>query len=620
MSAARPEENAAAEALPDDEGPSSEDMVVSPPSAPTETSAAREDEEEGDDTLLEDAPDDLARLTAKPPPPRPVPRASGLTRRKERSERKRIAAARVVDGAPGADGSSEAESASDALAGASASAKSTPANGAPAKSTPPKSASASEAASAAPGPAAPNGSVKASQAAASQSAASQSAASRAGAAQATAAKAAGAPKATDDVDTVEDVRRRARVRKAERAKAAASKGEAKKTPGPWEDDTVLESRAELGPLPSSRRGPEDVERIGRYRVLKHIESGGFANVYLGRLVGLAGFGRFVALKRIHDHLAQQHEFVEMFLDEARLASAIDHPNVCAPIDFGRTEDGAYYLAMDYLLGEPLTSIRRAVGRAREEVGPEDMAFAVRVVADAAHGLHAAHEAHDVRGRPLEVVHRDVAPGNLFVLYSGHVKVVDFGIAHAARKLHTTKNGIFKGHLAFAAPEQVRAEPVDRRTDVWSLGVILWEMLARRRLFRQSHELALINAILVDPVPRLDELAPWVPEPLVELVHRCLERDREKRPETALELALELERQLGALGEPMGVHEVGSYVCALLPDRAHQKHRELWALAGDLQAEASSEQALPQMMEALRPLAGYKFALSLDYETSRWDLH
>lgn len=346
------------------------------------------------------------------------------------------------------------------------------------------------------------------------------------------------------------------------------------------DATMLEDRGALAELAASLG--KKVQRIGRYRVLKHLEAGGFANVYLARLVGVAGFGRFVAIKRIHDHLAGQHEFLEMFLDEARVASAIDHPHVCAPIDFGRTHDGTYFLAMDYLLGEPLTAVRKALGQKKgREVSAEDIAFSLRIIADAAHGLHAAHEATDVRGRPLEVVHRDVAPGNLFILYSGHVKVVDFGIAQAARKLHTTKAGMFKGHLAFAAPEQVQADPIDRRADVWSLGVILWELLARRRLFRSGHELALINMILVDPIPELRQLAPWVPERIAEVVHSCLQRDPDQRPDSALDLALALEACLLEMQVPMGTHEVGSYVCALLPDRAHRKHRELWALAGDL---------------------------------------
>jgi len=343
-----------------------------------------------------------------------------------------------------------------------------------------------------------------------------------------------------------------------------------------EDETLLEDRAELPELGALRAGAP--EHIGRYRVLAKLGAGGFATVYLARLEGAAGFGRFVAIKRIHDHLASEPELVAMFLDEARVASSIDHPNVCAPLDFGRTEEGNYFLAMDYLLGEPLSEVRRAYGRVHGAPKPEDVAFVLRVMADAAHGLHAAHEALDTRGRPLEIVHRDVAPANLFVLFTGHVKVVDFGIAKAARKLHTTQHGVFKGHVPFAAPEQLRGRTLDRRADLWSLGVVLWEMLAKRRLFAQKDEVALVDAIVRDPIPQLREKAPWVSPRLAQAVHRCLSRDIEERPSSALELALVLEEELRRLRVPMGVHEVGSYLHALLPERARTRYRQLWALA------------------------------------------
>lgn len=371
------------------------------------------------------------------------------------------------------------------------------------------------------------------------------------------------------------------------------------------EETLLEDRIELPELFALRAGAP--ERIGRYRVLAKLGAGGFATVYLARLEGAAGFGRFVAIKRIHDHLASEAELVAMFLDEARVASAIDHPNVCAPLDFGRTDEGNYFLAMDYMLGEPLSEVRRAYGRVHGAPKPEDVAFVLRVMADAAHGLHAAHEALDTRGRPLEIVHRDVAPANLFVLFTGHVKVVDFGIAKAARKLHTTQHGVFKGHVPFAAPEQLRGRALDRRADLWSLGVVLWEMLAKRRLFPQKDEVALVDAIVRDPIPQLREKAPWVSPRLAQAVGRCLSREIEERPASALELALLLEEELRRLRVPMGVHEVGAYLHALLPERARSRYRQLWALAeeaGFASSVASLELDSSEVSERrLAPVAG-----------------
>ena len=198
------------------------------------------------------------------------------------------------------------------------------------------------------------------------------------------------------------------------------------------------------------------ETMGRYELTFEIACGGFATVYLARTAGPGGFEKVAAVKRIHPHLARNPEFIEMFLDEARIAARINHPNVCSVFDFG-AEHGTHYLAMDYVLGEPLSEVALELKRNPWAAhSPQRHSVAAWVIACAAEGLHAAHEAVGAEGRPLNIVHRDVAPANIFVRYDGHIQMVDFGLANAVGKLHHTATGIAKGRVSGAA-----GRPADR---------------------------------------------------------------------------------------------------------------------------------------------------------------
>jgi len=306
-------------------------------------------------------------------------------------------------------------------------------------------------------------------------------------------------------------------------------------------------------------------RVGRYRLCFEIASGGMASVYLARAEGPAGFEKLVALKRIHPHLAKEREFVEMFLDEARLASRISHPNVCAVFDFGEA-DGANFITMEFLLGESLSRVWKVLST---NEGEQDWArvarLSARIVADAAEGLHAAHELRGDDGNSLNVVHRDVSPQNLFVTYDGVVKVVDFGIARAAGKLHHTATGSVKGKFAYMAPEQAKRVPVDRRADVWSLGVVLWELSTGKRLFRQDTEVDTLVAVMNEPVMPPSRARPGVPSALDEVVARALDRDRETRYPNARDLARDLQRFLVRQGAAVGPPEVAEWMRELFPE-------------------------------------------------------
>ena len=327
----------------------------------------------------------------------------------------------------------------------------------------------------------------------------------------------------------------------------------------------------LSPVDDSAK-PErtDPQRIGRYELCFELASGGMASVYLARIDGVSGFEKLVALKRIHRHLAKEKGYVDMFLDEARIASRITHANVCSVFDFGEA-DGEHYIAMEYLVGEPLSRLMSRAARdqnqRRSPLLPLRMA---RIIADACEGLHAAHELKDANGDLLHVVHRDVSPRNLFVTYDGAVQVVDFGIASASQRLHHTSTGQLKGTFAYMAPEQLAARPIDRRVDIWALGVALWEMLAVKRLFKRDTTANTIHSVLYDEIQPPSDYRFQVPEELDRIVLKALQRDPKARWRTTREMGQALRQFLGTQKEIMGPAELSDWMEEVFPQGEARK--------------------------------------------------
>jgi serine/threonine-protein kinase len=330
--------------------------------------------------------------------------------------------------------------------------------------------------------------------------------------------------------------------------------------------------------------------LGGFRLAREIACGGMATVYLAHRVQHAGIGQAAAIKVIHPHLARDRDFVDMFLDEARIVSCINHPNVCRVLDFGHAE-GTYYLAMEYVMGETWSEV---ITRLKQAPEAEDMIAPVlaQVLAQACEGLHAAHEACDAQGNPLHIVHRDISPQNIIVGYDGSVRVLDFGIASAAEKLHTTRNGTIKGRFAYMAPEQMRGMPVDRRADLWSLGVVLWEGLGRKRLFKRETEAETVLAVTHDPLPTLSDCAHSVPGALQRITARALERERDARFSTARELGLELSRFATKSLLPVGMPEVSMWMHRLFAERIDVKRALLREAARAAEAQSSAPSARP----------------------------
>jgi serine/threonine protein kinase len=317
------------------------------------------------------------------------------------------------------------------------------------------------------------------------------------------------------------------------------------------------------PPTGTRTSDPPIEKLGRYRISVELAAGGMSHVYLARAEGPGGFEKLVALKVIHRHLANHPDFVAMFLDEARIVSRIDHPNVCHVFDFG-CDGGTYYLAMEYLVGEPLSRVVRAEHASRAPT-PHLGALVAKVVADACEGLHAAHELRGSDGRPLEVVHRDISPHNLFVTFDGVCKVVDFGIARARDRVHDTTTGTVKGKFAYMAPEQLNGQVVDRRADVWSMGVVLFELLTGRRLFRRESDGATATAVLHSAIPRPSELRPGISPDLDRIVLTALEREPEKRFATTRELGRALLVHATVGGVQVGLADLSTWIEHLFPN-------------------------------------------------------
>ena len=284
-------------------------------------------------------------------------------------------------------------------------------------------------------------------------------------------------------------------------------------------------------------GPLGLERLGRYQLLRKIAVGGMAEIYLARVSGAGGFEKNVVVKRILPQLAESDEFFAMFLDEARIAATLQHPNLVHIYDAGQAGSD-YFIAMEHLDGADLHTIRRVL-HDRKQVMP--IQHAVFIASAVAAGLHYAHEKLDLDGQPLSIVHRDVTPQNVFLTREGGVKLVDFGVAKAANRMSTTTYGTLKGKLAYMSPEQCRALPVDRRSDIYALGILLYELTTGRRPHRGKSEYELLREIVegVIPPPRLG--TPDYPVELEQIVMRALAPEPADRYPNALAMEQDLER-------------------------------------------------------------------------------
>ena len=314
------------------------------------------------------------------------------------------------------------------------------------------------------------------------------------------------------------------------------------------------------------------QRVGSYELLVEIAAGGSATVGIAIYRGAAGFERLVVVKRVHRHLTKDRDFTAMLLDEARLAGSVRHPNVVSVIDVVRADDEVI-LVMDYVESVSLADLAREAGRAGKRLPP---AVVSRILVDALVGLHEAHEAVDIRRRPLGIVHRDVSPQNIVVGVDGVSRVIDFGIAKARSRIGSTRAGVIKGKCAYMAPEQVDGQPVDRRCDVFAAGIVLWESLTGKRLFRGEDELDEMRRVMKAPIPAPSTLAPDCGPDVDALLGHALARPLEERFQTAQAFARALEHAI----PPGPSRAVGEHVDALCHVELERRHVELQAILGE----------------------------------------
>jgi serine/threonine protein kinase len=313
-------------------------------------------------------------------------------------------------------------------------------------------------------------------------------------------------------------------------------------------------------------------RLDRYELLCPIASGGMATVWLARLRGKRGFEKLFAIKTIRTELVEDPRFQEMFLDEARIASQIQHPDVAQILDLGEQQD-VLFIVMEWVDGDSLAKIRKLVSKRGDKM---PVGLALRILADACAGLHAAHELCNDAGEPLGIVHRDVSPQNILVSTSGAVKVIDFGIAKAQnRQQGETRTGVVKGKIQYMAPEQVhKGRTVDRRADIWALGVCLHELVAGRPPNDGDDDVEVIRKLMAHEAPRLAE---GLPEAIVRVLDRSMALDVDARFPTSAGMQRALEAAMKELGESSTSEDVAAFLRSELPELA-EKRRQLVAKA------------------------------------------
>lgn len=310
-------------------------------------------------------------------------------------------------------------------------------------------------------------------------------------------------------------------------------------------------------------------QIGRYKIVCELGQGGMGTIYLGRAEGIGGFERLMAIKMIHPHLSRQQSFIDMFLDEARIAALIRHPNVVPVYEIGEHE-GRHFIAMDYVSGEPLSILLDNTWCRGVPLDFDIVAYIVSIVCEA---LHAAHDLTDPTGRPLKVVHRDVCPQNIMLGYDGVTRVMDFGVAKAVDQLSETRPGTHKGKVPYMAPEQIRCQRVDRRSDIFSLGVVLWESTIGQRLFKAGNDILSASKVLKGKVPRPTKAREGFPPELEEIVLKALNPKADKRYQTAREMGQALREYLAhraALVSSSDVESLLKATCA----RRYEQRREI----------------------------------------------
>jgi eukaryotic-like serine/threonine-protein kinase len=320
----------------------------------------------------------------------------------------------------------------------------------------------------------------------------------------------------------------------------------------------------------STAAPRAPVPFGQYRLIDRLAVGGMAELFLAQQSGPDGFEKPVVIKRIRPHLSRQSAFVRMFLNEARLAAQLNHPNIVQIHDLGKVGD-SYYIGMEYLFGRDM---RRVVPKAESLGIPFPMVYALKIASSVCEGLYYAHQKVDLYGSPLNIVHRDVTPENIFVCFDGTVKVLDFGIAKAANRAEQTRAGELRGKLSYLSPEQCLGKPLDHRSDIFSLGSVLYEWLTGFKLFTGESDVAVMRSIVDGKVYAPSYFRADIPEPVEAILMKALERDRDRRYATAWHFQQDLDRFLNTYDfTPSSLH-LSNFLKQLFLDELEEEQQRL----------------------------------------------
>ncbi len=332
-------------------------------------------------------------------------------------------------------------------------------------------------------------------------------------------------------------------------------------------------------------------RFGKYTLIDRIAVGGMAEIFLARQAGLEGFEKTIVIKRIRPHLSKQPNFVKMFLNEAKLAAQLNHPNIVQIYDLGKIGE-SYFIAMEYIFGRDM---RRIIPKADALGIPFPMVYALKIASSVCEGLYYAHARTDLYGNALNIVHRDVTPENIFVSFDGTVKVLDFGIAKAANQIEQTRAGEIKGKLSYMSPEQCMGKQLDNRSDIFSLGVVLYEWLTGFKLFTGDSEVAVLKSITEGKIYAPSYFKADIPEGVEAILMKALEKDREQRYQTAWEMQYDLDQFLSQYEfTPSNIH-LSNFLKQLFNDELEDEKDRL---ATFRQAEAGPEEILDSEEEVV----------------------
>lgn len=364
--------------------------------------------------------------------------------------------------------------------------------------------------------------------------------------------------------------------------------------GQKEDGQTDPARIPTRPEPSTRAARQDdaeeevPTRIGRYTVERRLGVGGMADVYLCRQSGMGGFDRQVVVKQIRSHLREREDVIFMFLDEARLVAQVNHPNVVQIYDIDE-QDGLPYLVMEYVRGMAFEALSRRLAQ-RGVPYPIDLVAALGEQVCA--GLHAAHELRDANGMPLGVVHRDISPSNLLLSVDGVVKIIDFGVARAKNRLSVTSAGHLKGRAGYVAPEALTDTVLDRRADIFALGVVLYELCSGKTLFDHDTDVARLSAVLTTKVPPLNEVRKDASPGMAEVLSRALEVDPRKRPDSAAAFGAALHAVAMPTGRYVTPMLIAEWLEPHLPEELRVLGRHLTPRAAQISLSSEQTQRQP----------------------------